>query len=158
MILSSILHREFLQDIKKANILWTPTDNSRFKNFIKKVLPNAMFLEFDHTYFGNVSIDIIICNNRASHLEKSIESAKYFHCPVLVVDQEIKPTSIIVETNKNMPIEPIAQIALSRDIAISWGLSKDHRVLSFNDNDKENIQEWQKIIDSLIKSVVRIKQ
>lgn len=157
MILSSILHREFLEDAKTINILWTPTDHMVFKEFIKKCLPNVNFLEFDHTYFGNCTVDIVICNNRISHLEKSLESAKYFHCPVLVVDQEIKPISLNLDNVGTMPIEPVQQIAINKFIADSWGGITD-RILHYDPTDKENIEEWQKIIYVLIKSVTRIKE
>lgn len=157
MILSSILHREFLNSIEEANILWTPTDHAGFKEFIKKCLDGSTLLEFENTYFCNRPVDIIICNNRISHLEKSIESAKYFHCPVLVVDQELRPTSITIDTKKSMPIEPVLQIALNKQILDSWGGVAD-RILAYDIYNKQNIEEWQKIIYQLIKSVVRIKE
>lgn len=156
MILSSILHREFLDSTDSPHILWTPTDHVSFKEFIKKCFPNVTLLEFDHTYFGNRPVDIVICNNRISHLDKCIESAKYFHCPILVVDQEIKPISVTIDLKKSLPIEPIVQIAINKPILDSWGGIAD-RILRYDPLDKENIKEWQTIINNLIKSVVRIK-
>jgi hypothetical protein len=156
MILSSILHREFLQKQDVINVLWTPTDNIMFKNFIDKCLDKPSFLEFDHTYFGFASIDIIICNSRISHLEKCIESAKYFHSPLLIVDHDHKPRNITIDTKNNIEIEPTLQIAISDLIYDSWGRIHD-KIMLYDTTKTESINQWRDLIYDLIKSVVKIK-
>jgi hypothetical protein len=155
MILSSVLHRELLNEDGPINILWTPTDHSLFKTFISSCFSAVNFYEFDQTYFGFVDIDIIICNNRISYLEKCIELAKYIHCPLLVVDHDIKPANITIENN-TIPISSVEQIALNQKIKSSWNNVQD-KILSYDLIKRSSKDEWNHIIYSLIKSVSIIK-
>lgn len=156
MIISSILHRELLKSGDPIHILWTPTDNTLFRNFIEKCLGNPVFFEFDNTYLGLASIDIIICNSRISHLEKSIESAKYFHCPILIVDHEPKSSNISV-SSKDIPTTAVAKIAINDMIAASWQ-DKYDKVLQYEPATQENIREWNTVINDLIRSIVKVKE
>lgn len=156
MILASILHRELRAINEPINILWTPTDNVLFREFIKKCLgPNL--LEFDNTYLGNYPIDIIICNNRISHLDKCVESAKYFHCPILVVDHEPKPISINIDPKQKIMIEPVLKIAINKQVSDSWGSTCD-KIISYDCTKKDSIEQWHSLVLDLIKSIVRIPE
>ena len=155
MILSSILHRESLTDSGTINILWTPTDNSSFKNFISDCFVSVNFYEFDHTYFGFADIDVIVCNNRITHLEKCIELAKYLHCPLLIIDHDFRPSNITIDNNP-IPISSVEQISLNKGIQFSWK-NTSNKILSYDITKTTSKEEWKDVIYSLIKSVSIIK-
>lgn len=135
MTVSSIIHKEISEDI---NILWTHCDNVIFKNFLQKTL-KLNLIEFDDTYFGDNDIDIVLCNNRIMYLEKCIESAKFFHCPLMIVDHDNKTSNIM--DNITFDISPILQIAVSENIYQSWNKIADI-VLPYRSDDKQLINKW----------------
>lgn len=142
MTISSIIHKEISEEI---NILWTHCDNSIFKNFLQKTL-NFNIVEFDDTYFGGANIDIVLCNNRMMYLDKCIESAKFFHCPLMIVDHDIKP-KINIE-NEKFDISPVLQIASSNEIYHSWNKIANI-VLSYNSSNQDLQKEWLKQFKNL---------
>jgi hypothetical protein len=135
MTVSSIIHKEISNDI---NILWTHCDNTIFKNFLQKTI-GCNIIEFDDTYFGSYDIDIVLCNNRVMYLNKCVESAKFFHCPLLIVDHDYRP-SVSIE-NLKLNIRPVLQIAVSDEIYLSWDKIAD-TVLPFRSNDEILKQAW----------------
>jgi len=155
MILSSILHREYIIDNDTINILWTPTDNSSFKYFISECFVNVNFYEFDHTYFGFADIDVVICNNRITHLEKCTELAKYLHCPLLIIDHDFRPSNITVDNNI-IPISSVEQISLNKGIQLSWK-NTSSKILPYDITQTTSKEAWKDMIYSLIKSVSIIK-
>lgn len=135
MTISSIIHKELSEEI---NILWTNCDSTIFKNFLQKTL-KCNLVEFDYTYFGGYDVDMVLCNNRIMHLDKCIESAIFFHCPLIIVDHDIKP-SINME-NKSFNFDPVLQIAISDDIYHSWNKIAD-MVLPYRSGDTQLVNKW----------------
>jgi hypothetical protein len=142
MTISSIIHKELSKEI---NILWTNCDSIMFKNFLQKTL-KCNLVDFDYTYFGGYNIDIVLCNNRLMYLDKCIESAIFFHCPLIIVDHDVKPSMNI--ENKNFNFSPVLQIATSEEIYKSWNKIAD-MVLPYRSNDKSLTDKWLSELNNL---------
>jgi hypothetical protein len=68
-------------------------ENKSFDFFLRKfVIGDGNLLSFEDSLFGHLSLDLIICNNKITQLEKCMDLAYFFHCPVLVIDHETKPS------------------------------------------------------------------
>lgn len=148
MITSAIINRVFATIDSKKSIVWTPCENSTFENFIRQAASPCSILDFDNTYFGFNNIDLIVCNNRISYLEKCIDLAYFLHCSVLIVDHDLKPPIISNNIEHEFNISPVYQIALNEDIHKSW--SRIHNiVLDYNINNPSNIESWRNLIFQL---------
>lgn len=154
-MISSIVHREFTDIGDTINIVWTPCDNVLFKKFIQDTCSPCNLLDLNETHYGINDITLILCNNRLTHLERSLELAKFLCCPILIVDHETKSSHIKDEINTSFLIKQVYSVALSEPIAASWGSIHDN-IISFNDLDISNKEIWRNLIFQLSKTNITI--
>lgn len=155
-MISSIIQREFLSVESKLNIAWTPCDDLVFEQFIKAACDPCSLVSLTSTYYGMNDISLIICNNRLTHLDKSIELAKFFFCPLLIVDHSTKPSMIGNKIDDDIFIDPVYQIAVSKEIYSSW--NKVHNaVMEYSINDDQQKNVWRNLIFQLCKSCMVVK-
>lgn len=155
-MISSILQREFLTTNSTINIAWTPCDNIFFETFIKEACKPCNIITLTETYYGMNDVSVVICNNRLSHLDKSIELAKFLFCPLIIVDHFNKSDIITNKIDTDIPIEPIYQIATSKEIFFSWNkIQNSVMEYDINNNQAKNI--WKNLIFQLCKSNMVIK-
>lgn len=155
-MISSILQREFITPDSVLNIAWTPCEDIIFERFIKEACHPCNIISLTETYYGMNDISIIICNNRLTHLDKSIELAKFFSCPLLILDHSLKSEMISNNIDCSIPIEPAYQVALSKEINLSW--NKIHNtVLVYNIHNKHSKEVWKNLIFQLSKSNMVVK-
>ena len=155
-MISSIIEREFLTPESTFNIAWTPCENMLFETFIKTACKPCNLITLTETYYGMNEISIVFCNNRLTHLDKSIELARFFSCPIIVVDHEIKSHMISNNIDSNIYIEPFYQIATTKEIHMSW--NKIHNsVLEYNANSEQSKNIWKNLVFQLSKSNMVVK-
>lgn len=155
-MISSILEREFLTTESILNIAWTPCDNIVFELFIKDTCKPCNLISLTETYYGMNDIAIIFCNNRLTHLDKSIELARFFSCPLMVIDHNTKPEMVSNNIDSTMFIDPVYQIATSKEIHLSW--NKIHNsILEYNINNQQSKNIWKNLIFQLSKSNMVVK-
>jgi len=155
-MISSILEREFLTLDSTINIAWTPCEDSLFERFIKEACHPCNIISLTETYYGINEIAVIFCNNRLTHLDKSMELAKFFSCPLIIVDHNIKSEMISNNLDISMPIQPVYQIALSKEISMSWNKIHDN-VLVYNILNQHSKDVWKNLIFQLSKSNMVVK-
>lgn len=155
-MISSILQREFLTSSSVTNIVWTPCENILFENFIKEACHPCNLISLSETYYGMNDISIIICNNRLTHLDQSIGLAKFFYCPLLIIDHAPKSDIITNKISLDIPIQPLYQIAVSRDIYASWNKIQN-AILEYDVHNNQTKGVWKNLIFQLCKSNMVIK-
>lgn len=153
-MISSILKREFSDTKSTINIVWTKTDDTRFKNFIEKSCDPCFLIDFDQTYYGLYDPSVIICNHRLVYLEKCIMLSKYFHCPVLIIDHEHKPNIVSNKIDTSFEISPVIQVAISHDIYLSWNKIHDY-IMDYNNNTQS---AWKNLIYNICKEKFKITE
>ncbi len=151
-MISSIIQKEFIDINSAINIASSKVDNIYFNNYLKKIYPQSTIFSFDNTYYGNMEPSIVICNNRISHLENSIDLCKYFHCPLLVIDHDLKSDLITNKFSNDFAISPVVEIALSQSIHMSW--NRVHKYVL--EPSEINIPKWKNIIFNVCKQVFQI--
>lgn len=155
-MISSILQREFLTVSSTINMVWTPCENLLFERFIKSACNPCNLVALSETYYGMNDISIVVCNNRLTHLDQSISLAKFFYCPLIIIDHSIKSDIISNKISVDLPIEPFYQIALSKEIYISWNKIQNS-VLEYDINNEQTKSIWKNLIFQLCKSNMVIK-
>jgi len=156
MLISSIIKRLTNNFDSPLNVIMTACDNRSFDFFIKNlVLKNSTVLSLQDSLFGNLELDIILCNNRVTHLEKCLDLSYYFHCPILVVDHDPKPS--IVESAVPFQSKSIYSVALDDKIFNSWGRIQNI-VLPFNAKDNGNIEQWKNLFYQITKIPFSLKE
>jgi len=110
----------------------------------------------DNTYYGNIDIGLVICNNRLLYFDKCVNWCKQFHCPLLIIDHDIKSRLINDSVITNTEFEPVLQIALSDDIYISW--DKIHDAILDVNASPSNIKKWKEAVLYLLKSNFILKE
>lgn len=155
-MISSIIQREFMGVTSITNIAWTPCEDSLFKKFIKKSCSPCNILELEETYYGLNDISIVICNNRVTHIDKAIALAKFLLCPLLIIDHSPRSNIITKEANMDIPISPVYQIAISKNIHSSWNKIQN-TVMEYDINKPEYIKIWKNLIFQLCKSNMVVK-
>lgn len=155
-MISSILQREFLTIGSTTNIAWTPCDNILFEMFIKEACKPCNIVSLTETYYGMNDISIVICNNRLTHLDKSIELAKFFFCPLVIVDHINKSDMITNKIENDIPIEPVYQIATSKEIFLSWNKIQN-TILEYDIDNTQSKNIWQNLLFQLCKSNLVVK-
>lgn len=146
-MISTILCKENINAESALNIVWTPCDNNNFLLYIQNM--GHRIYQYEHLYFGSVSPNLIICNNKMySHQQVKSVSLNY-HLPVLVVDHKIKDESVDLQTALKTidNFNCCYKIALNNKIYDSWGRTHNE-VLHFNE---DNIQLWKNILYNLAK-------
>lgn len=152
-MISSLINKELKSVDSHTNIVMSNLDNQYFHKFLGECLKNCDIFNFDDTIYGCSQPDIVICNNRVTHLIKSIELCKYYHVPLLIVDHEIK--SDMISSNaiqNNFGVKPITQIAISQQIYNSWGKIHDY-IISI---DISTIDKWKNLLYTLCKQNFQI--
>lgn len=156
-MISTIIHKEFLETTKIVNIAWTQGAGSVFTDFIKECCSPCNLIEFDQTYYGMYDINLIVCNDRSKYLEKCVSLAQFLHCPILIVDHEQKLDSTNIFNLDNTNIQPIYSVATSDDIYVSWNKIQNN-VLSYDMFDATNHKIWNNLILQLAKTTIKIKE
>jgi hypothetical protein len=98
--------------------------------------------------------DMIICNNRIADLGKSINLAKFFHIPLVIIDSETKSELISNKIDNSFDFSPVIQIALSQDIYFSWNKIQNY-IMNIDEKSKD---QWKNMIYSLCKERFQIQQ
>lgn len=155
-MISSILQREFLTISSTINIGWTPCDDHMFEYFIKDSCKPCNIISLAETYYGMNDVSLIVCNNRLTHLDKSIELSKFFFCPLLIVDHTTKSDMITNKVDNDIPIDPIYQVAVSKEIFLSWNKIQNS-ILEFDIHNTQSKNVWKNLIFQLCKSNMVIK-
>ena len=137
-------------------IVWTPCEAPDFKGFIKSGC-GATMVDLNSTYFGFNNISLVICNNRITHLDQSVELSRFLSCPLLVVDHSVAPSMLNTEYNNDFPVGPVYQVAISNTIYLSWNKIQNI-VLDYNPQDDKNIEEWKTLIIKLSKTNIHMTQ
>lgn len=158
-MISSVIQKEFLKVDSVINIAWTPCESVVFESFIKETCRPCNIISLTETYYGMNDISIVVCNNRLTHLDQSIEIAKFFFCPLLVIDHNNKSHMVADDIKNDIPIEPVYQIATSNSIFTSWGKIQNS-VLEYDIQKPQSKNTWKNLIFQLCKSnmVVRDEQ
>jgi hypothetical protein len=153
MIISSILKRENLKIDYKLNILWTPSDRE-FEEFIINLGYNL--ISFNQTYYADSTPHLIICNNKIEHHQYCYNLSRKLHLPVLLIDHTIKNPLFDNAKIKDLDNFPCYHhICVSKKISDSWEL-KNAQILSYNINDKDNINIWKNLIFQIAKKLFKI--
>lgn len=150
MSISSIIHKELIDSKKFINVLWTNSDNKIIENYIRHNNTNINLIEFDDTFYGLYDIDIVVCNNRVSSLDKCLELCLFFHCPLIIIDHIEKPY-FVNDLNSTYLFEPIYQIAISNNISNSWDRIHN-KIIPYND-----IIALIDIIENMSKEFIKLK-
>lgn len=156
MLISSIIKRLTNTIDTPLNVVMTTSENRSFDFFIKNlVLKDSTVLSLQDSLFGNLELDLILCNNRITHLEKCVDLSYYFHCPILVVDHDPKPS--IIESAIPFQSASIYSIAIDDKIYKSWN-GIQNVVLSFNAKDNNNINQWKNLLYQITKIPFSLKE
>jgi hypothetical protein len=149
MLISSIIKRHTNTFDSPLNVIMTSCEDRTFDFFIKNcVLKNSTILSLQDSIYGNIELDIILCNNRIAQLEKCVDLSYYFHCPILVLDHDTKPN--FLEKPIEFQSKSIYYVAINDKIYNSWQRTQD-LVLSFNTRDDNNIQQWRNLLYQITK-------
>lgn len=156
MIITSIIKRYSNNIESPLNIISTYCENKRFDHFLKHILPlDSNLLSFEDSLFGNNLPDLIICNNKINHLEKCGNLSYFFHCPILIIDHDIKPSFVEKDIIAHQSTS-VYSLAINNNIYNSWG--KTHNlVLDFNISDEKNILQWQNLLYQISKIPFNLK-
>lgn len=154
-MISSILQREFMSVSSTMNIAWTVCEHPVFRKFIETTCKPCNIIDLDQTYYGLNDVSLIICNNRLTHIDKSIALAKFLLCPLLIIDHSEK-SSIVNNVITNIPIEPVYQIATTKNIYISWNKIQNS-IMEYDVNNNTHRKIWKNLIFQLCKSNMVIK-
>jgi hypothetical protein len=153
MIISSILDREILNINTTIKALWTPSDDGFEKFIINNI--NCELLAFDQLYYGNNIPNLIICNDKIQYYDTCHSISRKLHLPVLLIDHKIK--NPLYDSNKIKHLNHFPcmhHIAISKTINDSWELKA--QVLSYNNNDKENINIWKNLMFQITKKMFKL--
>lgn len=156
MIISSIIKRYSNTYESPLNIIMTHCEDRHFDFFIKNIVqPKGNILDLEDSLFGHILPDMIICNNKINHLEKCGNLAYFFHCPILIIDHDTKPSFIekdIIEYQSNS----IYSVAINNQVYNSWG--KNHNlVLGYDQSNKSIIEQWRNLLYSISKIPFNLK-
>jgi hypothetical protein len=150
-MISSVIDKEFIENSSSNISILISDDNDRvFKNFIIKTCDPCSIITFGTTYYGNETPNLIICNNRISDLNKCNDLALFFHCGLLIVDNQDKPDIINNKISSIFIFNPVYQIATSQRIYLSWNKIQN-KVLSYDMYNANSISIWRNLIYNLIK-------
>ena len=153
-IISSILNKELNQTLNKTlTIIWTPTDNSYFTNFISRL--NHSLISYHDLYFGDINPNLIICNNKILHYDQVVSLSIKLHLPILVIDHAMKTT---IDNNYFDVLDPIPSsyhVAINKDIYNSWG-KYHHQILNYDINDNNSFVIWNNLLHQLSNRVFNI--
>ena len=154
MIISSILNREKLSISDSIKILWTKS-STEFENFIISKA-GCELITLNQLYYGNSIPHLIICNDKVQYRDICYNVSRQLHLPVLLVDHNIKNPLYDNEKIQALNLFPCCHhIAISKTVADSWNL-KDAQILSYNTNDKENINIWKNLIFQTAKKLFKM--
>jgi hypothetical protein len=156
-MISSIISKEFYNIGSSINILWTPADSIDFKQFFNLCCSPCSIIDFDKTYHGIYDIHIVVCNNRIAYFDKCIELCKFFHCPMLIIDHGPKPNMVSGRLETSIPIKPIYQVAIAKEIYSSWDRVHDC-IIEYSIHDPKTYEPWKNLIFQLCKSNMIVKE
>lgn len=143
-ILTGILSRELLTNNDPLNIIWMPTDNKDFMEFISRLGHNL--LSHENLYFGYNNPHLIICNNKLYQFADCLSISLKYHLPCIIIDHIHKHNMLDpnkIEELNNLPCS--YKIAINQNIYNSWDKAHDI-VLSYDINNKDNISKWKNIL------------
>ena len=145
MLVSSVIKRYTNEYGGPINCIMTPTQDKKFSFFIKKVLPQGShILSLEGSVFADRPPDIIICNNKINDIEKCGKISYFFHCPILVVYHEPRP-SFVEKDIVDHQSKSIYTIALNSHINKSWW-NKANSVMGYDAENPDNIEQWYSAI------------
>lgn len=142
-IINTILNKEHLTIHSSINIIWVECLDSNFEKFIQSLGHNL--LSFNNAYYGCLSPNLIICNNKVQFFDQCKMFSMQYHLPVLLIDHA--PKSYLLDNNKIDGLNKFPcchSIAISKKISESWNNIHD-QILSY-DNSIESKNIWKNLI------------
>lgn len=156
MIIASTIKRYSNKYDSPLNIISTHCDNKKFDPFLRQVLPKgSSLISIENSVLGNAPPDIIICNNKINYLDRCGELSYFFHCPILIVDHDVK-SSFIEKDVIEYQSSSIFTIAVSKHISQSWG-DVHNLVLPIDINDYEIKEQWRNLLYQITKIPFNLK-
>lgn len=150
-ILTGILSRELLNNTDKLNIIWMPTENKSFYEFIVSLGYNL--LSYEDLYFGYNDPHLIICNNKLYQYSECLSVSIKYHLPSIVVDHINKHEMLdTIKTQELNNIPCCYKIAVNQKIYDSWGKTHD-TIMGYDINNLESANKWK---NALYQSAKRI--
>jgi hypothetical protein len=149
-MISNIIKKELLTHSSHINIITSKIDNIFFKKFLNETCSPCSITDIESSYYAKYDPSIIICNDRLVFLDKCLELAKFFHCPLLIIDHNEKSDLVVNKYKTTFDIYPVYQIALSNQIYLSWNRIQDN-VLSYKVGDSASMSVWKNIIFNMCK-------
>ena len=113
-------------------------------------------ITMEESTFGNLAIDLIVCHNKINYLDKCGKISYFFHCPILVIDHDIKPKFIDKDIIEHQS-DSIYSIALNSQIYNSWQ-QKHNTVLDFDITNQESIDLWKNLLYQISKTPFSLKE
>lgn len=147
-MIHSLLSREIKNTIDSPyNIVWIPSSDLYFEKFFTNL--GYRLLSKHHLFLGNCVPELVITNNKTSQIDVVIEICLHYQINLCIIDHEIK--SEIIDSNKIVDkyskIPNVSYIALSKEIANSWGGTYD-AILDYTNLNE--LIKWKQIIHELI--------
>ena len=156
MIIASTIKRYSNTYDSPLNIVSTHCDNKKFDSFLRKILPNgSSFTSIENSILGNAPPDIIICNNKINYLDRCGELSYFFHCPILIIDHDVK-SSFIEKDVIEYQSSSIFMIAISKHISESWG-NIHNLILPIDTNDYSIKEQWKNLLYQITKIPFNLK-
>ena len=147
MLIKNILHKNIS---KEKHILYSHTENLEFVRFLNKAVDENTYVHpLDNGVFAHHTFDLVICNDRLNSLDRCIHLCLYFHCPLLVVDHYIKPSTTRPDEIM-FPNTTYVMVATNKSIAQSWGGDHYHGVMGTDITKPEDIKIWR---DAIYKTI-----
>lgn len=157
MIIKSIIKRYSNKFDSPLNIVSTHCDNRKFQSFLEALVhKNSHIVSLEDSLYGNCTIDMIICHNKINYLDKCGRLAYFFHCPILVIDHDVKP-KFIEKDIVDFQSSSIYNVAINHTVYNSWGSTHD-LVLNFDINNSQNIETWKNLLYQITKIPFNLKE
>lgn len=156
MIISSIIKRYSNTFESPLNVIMSHCDNRNFEYFLAQTLPKTSnLLTLEDSLFGNTFPDLIVCNNKINHLEKCGNLSYFFHCPILIIDHDVKPSFIdkdVIEYQSSS----IYSVAINQNVYNSWG-QKHNLIMNFDLKNNNSIEQWRNLLYQITKIPFSLK-
>lgn len=149
-MIQNIINKEFLLQDTRVNILYLSINkDNEFQTFLEHLFPISSFINFDETFYGINTPNIVITQDLADEtLIKCVEICKYFHIPLLIIfdkADDYKDLGIDIDFQPS----PIISLSSTNNKIL---LKKYHAIMKFDIYNKKNIDLWRSYILELCSS------
>lgn len=150
-MMPSILDRELINDRSILNIIVIGNEPTNFIKFLNKL--QHKYLSYEDLYYGYCNPNLIICNNKIDNYNICRELSIRYHIPIITIDHILK--SDLLDSDKIKFIDNLPssyKIAINKSISESWH-SIHNRILSYDINNQQLIESWNKLLIDISKKV-----